>query len=259
MNLRMALFQMDIVFGEPESNKKSIEQYFKKIDSTVDIVVLPELWNTGYDLKRLDDIADENAKDSIAFLKQLAKYYHVNIVGGSVAKQTSKGVTNTMLVINREGELISTYDKAHLFRLMNEEAFLIPGNDTGLFSIEDQPSAGVICYDIRFPEWIRTHMVSGANMLFVVAQWPLARIDHWKALLTARAIENQCYVIACNRVGEDPNNTFGGHSMIINPWGEVIRQAGTEEEIVYDSIDLSDVNTIRKTIPIFDDRRPDIY
>ncbi|MFB1050312.1 carbon-nitrogen family hydrolase [Paraliobacillus sp. JSM ZJ581] len=259
MNLRIALFQINIVFGNPEENKTKIEQHFKTIDSAVDIVVLPELWTTGYDLNRLDEFADTNAKDSIAFLTQLATTYHVNIVGGSVAKRTAKGVTNTMLVINRKGVLISEYDKAHLFRLMNEERFLLAGNDTGLFTIENQPSAGVICYDIRFPEWIRTHMISGANMLFVVAQWPMVRMNHWKALLTARAIENQCYVIACNRVGQDPKHTFGGHSMIINPWGEIIKEAGGEEEMVFGSINLTEVGLIRQTIPIFDDRRPDIY
>ncbi|CQR48329.1 2-oxoglutaramate amidase [Paraliobacillus sp. PM-2] len=259
MSLRIALLQTDIVFGDPEGNKKKMEQYFKYINSDVDIVVLPELWTTGYDLNRLDEIADTNAQDSIAFLTQLAKHYHVNIVGGSVAKRTPEGVTNTMLVINRKGEFVSEYEKAHLFRLMNEEKFLIEGNHTGLFTLENEPSAGVICYDIRFPEWIRTNMVDGAKMLFVVAQWPLVRIDHWKTLLTARAIENQCYVIACNRVGEDPNNTFGGHSMFINPWGEVIREASTEEEMLRCSINLTDVDNIRKTIPVFDDRRPDIY
>ncbi|GGM33875.1 hydrolase [Paraliobacillus quinghaiensis] len=260
MTLSIALFQMDIAFGKPDANKQKIHDSFIEIaEKNIDIVVLPELWTTGYDLTRLDEIADRNAKDSIAFLSSLAKQYNVNIVGGSIAKLTEQGNTNDMLVINRDGELVKEYEKAHLFRLMDEEKHLIEGKTDGLFELEGEPSAGVICYDIRFPEWIRTHMLDGAKMLFVVAEWPLARIDHWKALLLSRAIENQCFVIACNRVGSDPNNEFGGHSMIIGPWGEIILDTDTTEGIFLGEIDLNEVDKVRNTIPIFSDRRPDMY
>ncbi|WP_112179632.1 MULTISPECIES: carbon-nitrogen family hydrolase [Paraliobacillus] len=260
MTLSIALFQIDIIFGDPEANQKNVRNFFKEIDEKkVDVIVLPELWTTGYDLTRLDEIADPNAEGSIAFLSELAQKYQVNIVGGSVAKQTDKGVTNNMLIINRDGKLLKEYEKAHLFRLMNEEKHLIEGKTNGSFELENESSAGVICYDIRFPEWIRTHMLNGAKMLFVVAEWPLARIDHWKALLMSRAIENQCFVIACNRVGLDPNNQFGGHSMIIGPWGEMIMDAGEVEGIYYGEINLKDVDKVRDTIPVFSDRRPDMY
>lgn len=260
MTLSIALFQIDIAFGKPEENKQKIKGLFKQLnEKKVDIVVLPELWTTGYDLTRLDVIADRNAQDSIAFLSKLAQQYQVNIIGGSIAKQTDKGVTNDMLVFNQDGELIKEYEKAHLFRLMDEDKHLIEGQNNGLFEIANEPSAGVICYDIRFPEWIRTHMLDGAKILFVVAEWPLARIDHWHALLMSRAIENQCFVIACNRVGSDPNNQFGGHSMIIGPWGKTILDAGEVEGIYYGEISLEDVVKVRNTIPVFSDRRPDIY
>ena len=112
---------------------------------------------------------------------------------------------------------------------------------------------------MRFPEWLRKLVVEGAQVLYVVAEWPLPRIEHWKNLLVTRAIENQAFVIACNRVGEDPANTFGGHSLIINPWGEILAEGGTEEGIVSADVDFSTINDIRKRIPIFDDRRPDLY
>ncbi len=117
----------------------------------------------------------------------------------------------------------------------------------------------MICYDIRFPEWIRSHTAEGAEAIFVVAEWPLSRLTHWRTLLTARAIENQCYVIACNRAGSDPNNTFAGHSIIIDPWGEIIAEAGEGQEILHGEINLSIVEEVRKGIPIFDDRRPEFY
>lgn len=102
-------------------------------------------------------------------------------------------------------------------------------------------------------------MLNDSKILYVVAEWPKVRIDHWRALLISRAIENQCFVVACNRVGSDPNNVFGGHSMIIGPWGEIIAEAGEEETIIHADIDLNQVHQVRNTIPILQDRRPDIY
>lgn len=263
MGLKVALVQMNIAFGDPKTNYRVVEKRVKEaVKEKVDVIVLPELWTTGYDLTRLDEIADPGAKEAIHFLSTLAKSHRTNLVAGSVAKQSEKGTTNTMLIFNREGELIKEYSKAHLFRLMNEEKYLIQGDDNGLFQLEDEPCAGVICYDIRFPDWIRTHMVGVSKqpkMLYVVAEWPKKRVDHWRALLISRAIENQCYVIACNRVGSDPNNEFGGHSMVIGPWGEVIAEAQEEEVILYKEIDLTEVDKVREEIPIFEDRRPKMY
>ncbi|MFT8322621.1 MAG: nitrilase-related carbon-nitrogen hydrolase, partial [Bacillus sp. (in: firmicutes)] len=157
------------------------------------------------------------------------------------------------------GELVHTYDKLHLFQLMDEHKYLQSGTEDGLFKLDHQTFAGLICYDIRFPEWIRTHTTKGAEALFVVAEWPLPRLAHWRSLLIARAIENQCYVIACNRSGTDPNNVFAGHSMIIDPWGEVLAEASEKSEIVHGTIDMEKVKEVRKMIPIFADRKPSFY
>jgi omega-amidase len=251
---------MDIAFGSPNKNYQNAE---KLIDEAMtekpDIIVLPELWTTGYDLTRLEQIADKDAGNTIRFLRNAAIKYQVHFVGGSVANQGEKGVKNTLLIINKKGELVHSYSKLHLFKLMDEHLYLEAGDQEGLFELEGLTFSGVICYDIRFPEWIRTHTAKGAEALFVVAEWPAARLTHWRALLIARAIENQCFVIACNRSGSDPNNEFAGHSMIINPWGEVIAEAGANEEIVSAEIELDLVKDIRKQIPIFKDRRPDLY
>ncbi|WP_416148028.1 carbon-nitrogen family hydrolase [Salipaludibacillus sp. HK11] len=261
MSLNIALIQMNIAFGDPIKNFNNVESRMKQAvrEGNVDVIVLPELWSTGYDLTSLDKIADVEAKKSMAFLSKLAKEYNVNLVAGSVAKRSEEGFTNTMLVINRNGDLVKEYSKAHLFRLMDEEKYLVQGNSDGLFQLENELCAGVICYDIRFPEWIRTHMLDDTKVLFVVAEWPKPRIDHWRALLISRAIENQCYVVACNRVGEDPNNEFGGHSIIVGPWGEVIAEAEEEETILFGKIDMAEVDRVRQTIPIFTDRRTDLY
>ncbi|MCR6108316.1 carbon-nitrogen family hydrolase [Salipaludibacillus agaradhaerens] len=261
MGLKIALIQMDIAFGQPEANYNKVSERCREAveKGGADIIVLPELWTTGYDLAALDQIGDNEGETTWSFISTLAKTYDVHIVGGSIAKKSGSHITNTMLVVDREGKRVKEYSKAHLFRLMNEEKYLIQGNDDGLFKLDGHLCAGVICYDIRFPEWIRTHMLQNTKVLFVVAEWPESRIDHWRALLVSRAIENQCIVVACNRVGSDPNNAFGGNSMIIGPWGNVIKEAGNEETILYGEVELDDVNHVRETIPVFDDRRIELY
>ncbi|WP_347552040.1 carbon-nitrogen family hydrolase [Pseudalkalibacillus hwajinpoensis] len=257
---KLTLLQFDIAFGDPEKNFEKVEQLVSEAASQQpDIIVLPELWSTGYDLSRLDEIGDVDATKSIKFLSNLANKHSVSIVGGSIAKRHEKEVTNTMLVFDRDGQLVHEYSKAHLFRLMNEEKYLVSGNTKSHFTLENLPCAGFICYDIRFPEWLHLHAVEGAQVLFVPAEWPEQRTDHWRALLISRAIENQCYVIACNRVGSDPDNVFGGHSLIIDPWGTVLAEGGTEETILVGSIDEKEISSIRTRIPVFEDRRPDIY
>lgn len=260
MDLTVALIQMDICLGEPAANRdKVVELMDKAMSKHPDVIVLPELWTTGYDLPRLKEIAEPNQGETETILSQFAKQYHVNLVAGSIAKKTEAGITNSLVVFNSVGEKISQYNKTHLFRLMDEEKYLIAGNEKGLFQIDDTPCGGVICYDIRFPEWVRVHTLAGAEILFIPAEWPIQRIDHWQTLLRARAIENQCFIVACNRVGNDLNNTFGGHSQVIGPWGEIIAEASTEEEILYATLDLAQVNKIRETIPVFEDRRQDLY
>ncbi|GCF66465.1 hydrolase [Bacillus cereus] len=222
--MKVACIQMDIVFGDVEKN---IENAKNKISEAMkerpDVIVLPELWTTGYDLTRLSEIADRDGLETKEKLIEWSKQYGVHIVGGSIARQTEQGVTNTMYVVTNKGELVNEYSKVHLFQLMDEHKYLIAGNRTGEFKLDDVECAGTICYDIRFPEWMRVHTAKGAKVLFVVAEWPLVRLAHWRLLLQARAVENQCYVVACNRAGKDPNNEFAGHSLIVDPWGGATR------------------------------------
>ncbi|MGG4488363.1 carbon-nitrogen family hydrolase [Metabacillus idriensis] len=261
MNPKVACLQIDLVFGDPEANSATVKKEIEKIAAAEkpDVIVLPELWTTGYDLTRLDEIADLDGTKTIALVSSLAKKHEVNIVAGSVAKKTEAGVTNTMYIFNRHGELIHEYSKLHLFKLMDEHLYLNGGTEKGLFQLDGLQSAGVICYDIRFPEWIRVHTTQGAEILYVVAEWPLPRLHHWKSMLISRAIENQCFVVACNRSGSDQKNEFAGHSMIIDPWGEILAEAGTEKTSITAEIQMEKVTEIRKQIPIFKDRLPHFY
>lgn len=258
--MKISLIQLDIAFGNPGANYAAAEQLIRRAAAAKpDCLILPELWTTGYDLTRLEQIADPDGEETKAMISALAREYGINIVAGSVASKQSAGITNSMFVFNREGGLAGEYSKLHLFRLMDEHLYLQPGEAKGLFTLDGALCAGLICYDIRFPEWVRAHTALGAEVLFVSAEWPMPRLAHWRALLISRAIENQCYVIACNRAGADPANVFAGHSMIIDPWGDVISEAAESEMILSGSIDLQKVREVRQQIPIFTDRRPELY
>ena len=258
--MKIACVQMNINFGEPEPNFHAVEKYIREAAAFhADTIVFPEMWNTGYALSQLNSLADLEGQKTKEMLTKLAKEYQVNIIGGSVATKRADKFFNTMYVVNRTGKVVAEYDKAHLFKLMDEHLFMNAGQSTNTFELDGITCGGVICYDLRFPEWIRTHVLKGAKILFIPAEWPAKRIDHWQLLLQARAIENQCFVVAVNRVGSDPGNDFNGHSMVIAPWGELLISGQTDEGIYYAELNLQEVDTVRKTIPIFQDRRTDLY
>lgn len=133
MKFQISLIQMDIAFGRPEENFKQVEKKIAACKDNSDIIVLPELWSTGYDLTRLAAIADKQAQNTISFLSKLASKYNVHIIGGSIANNKEKGVYNTLIVINKSGDVVHTYDKLHLFQLMDEHLYLKSGTSNGLF------------------------------------------------------------------------------------------------------------------------------
>lgn len=259
--------QMDVAIGEPDKNLESVLHLIGKAmdrDNKPDVIVLPEMWNTGYALERIQDIADVNGQQTQQMLTMLAARYGVNIVGGSVSVREGNQIYNRVYVASRNGDIVSSYDKVHLFQLMDEHIYLSAGNGLGTFMLDGVKCGVIICYDLRFPEWSRTMALQGTEVLFVPAEWPHPRLHHWNTLLMARAIENQMYVVACNRVGTSKGvngqeTTFFGHSAIIDPWGETIAAAGEKEALVQAPIALPLVTEVRSRIPVFADRRESLY
>lgn len=260
--LRLALLQMHIEAGNPEANFSKLTSMLEEAvsqEQKPDVIMFPEMWNTGYALKEIHTIADRDGARTKAFLSDFSKKNGVHIIGGSIAELKSEKVLNTIYAFDREGNVAADYSKIHLFRLMDEEKYLAAGDKPGRLEIEGAQAGLMICYDIRFPELARKLALEGAKLLFVPAEWPHPRLHHWRTLLTARAIENQMFVIACNRMGTSGSTEFFGHSIVLDPWGETIAEAGEEETIIYADIDLSLVDAVRSKIPVFEDRRPAIY
>jgi omega-amidase len=258
--LRIAILQMDIALGDPVANRATAREWIARaMEQETDLIVLPEMWNTGYSLTNIREIADHAGQETIELMGALAKEYNVNILAGSVADLRDGDVYNTTYLFNRQGEVVGDYSKIHLFRLMDEEKYLQAGNKVGLFTLEGLTLGSMICYDIRFPELARTLSLGGAQILFLPAEWPHPRLNHWRHLQIARAIENQMFVVSTNRVGKAGETEFFGHSMVIDPWGEILLETDEQEGIHHVTVDLSVVPEIRSRIPIFEDRRPDLY
>jgi omega-amidase len=258
--MRISLIQMDVSFGDPAYNRRQVEQKLAQVMERdhPEVVALPEMWNTGYDLTRLDRLADRG--ELVEWMGKKAKEFGITLVGGSIAEVKEDGHYNACYVFSPQGEVVAQYRKLHLFRLMKEEKFLRPGSEGPvMFPVGDYRAGVIICYDVRFPEMVRSLALAGVELLFVPAEWPHPRLHHWRTLNQARAIENQMPVVAINRVGSDPNNRFCGHSMIIDPWGNVLTEAGEEETFLTADLDMTEVGRVRKKIPVFEDRVPDRY
>lgn len=265
---RICLIQMDVSIGEPDRNadrvKRRIEQVMDSPGARPDVIVLPEMWNTGYALEKLDQLADPGGEAARELLSALSARYGVNIIGGSVSVREGSRFYNRLYVTDRQGRIAAQYDKTHLFRLMDEHSYLTAGDLLGRFELDGVACGAIICYDLRFPELARTLALDGAEVLFVPAQWPHPRLHHWRTLLTARAIENQMFIAACNRVGtsvgaDGTASAFFGHSVVLDPWGETIAGAEEEETDIYADIPLSSVQEVRSRIPVFADRREALY
>ncbi|WP_298068026.1 carbon-nitrogen family hydrolase [uncultured Mailhella sp.] len=261
--MRVSVLQMDVVKGDREANHATIRRMVAEAmqaSPRPEVLVLPELWSTGYALSEKGALASPGGRTDAAFLGELAREHHVSFIGGSVLSLNSDGqVTNRAQIIDSEGRYAAGYDKIHLFRLMEEDRYLARGRKPLLFRTPDFLCGLIICYDLRFCELVRKLAVEGAEVLFLSAEWPLARREHWEILLRARAIENQMYVVACNRCGVTEGEEFGGTSLIIAPDGAVLQRAGREEAILHAELDPALVRRTRERIQIFRDRVPEVY
>jgi len=258
--LTVALGQMDVVWGDPQANLAQVEAWtVAAAQHGADVIVFPELWSTGYDLQRAVAHAAPLDGGIFAATAALARAHGIAIVGSCLAQLGGGRIGNTAVYQDATGQALGVYSKAHLFRLMQEEQYLTAGDHLTLFDAGWGMVGLAICYDLRFPELLRAYALAGATAVFLPAEWPHPRGEHWRTLLRARAIENQMFVIACNRVGRDPNNLFCGRSCVIDPAGAVLVEGDEQPQLLFATLDLAQVAHTRAHMPIFDDRRPDLY
>jgi len=216
-------------------------------------VVLPEMFATGFSLN-LPITRERVLSVTHPFLGDLAKEFQVCVLGGFV--QGIRGdVFNQAVALSPFRRELSRYSKRHPFSPAGEERLITPGDDVALFEWEGFVVAPFICYDLRFPEDFRQATALGATLLVVMANWPAERVEHWVTLLRARAIENQAYVVGVNRCGADPRVTYPGRSLVVDPKGEIIADAGPDEGVLSVDLQPATVDAWRAEFPALRDAR----
>jgi predicted amidohydrolase len=234
------------------------------------LIVLPEKWMAMGSEQALREGAETLDGAAIGWARALARELHVDLVAGSILERVAgqQKLANTSVHVNPQGEVVAAYRKIHMFdvevggRTYCESALEEPGEEIVLSHTADGVELGLsICYDLRFPELYRILAIRGARIFTVPAAFTLATTrDHWEALVRARAIENQAFVIAANQVGEHPAGQHsGGRSMIVDPWGVVLAQAPDSESHIIAELDLASQLAIRARLPSLANRRPEAY
>lgn len=260
MPLKISLAQINVILGEPQTNLETVRLMAAEAARRgSQLLVLPELWSTGYDLENAATHATTLHEGTFAQVREMAVHHQLYILGSCLSLLGQDRYGNTAVLCDPDGEIMASYSKIHLFRLMEEDRYLTAGDRLALVDSEWGKLGLAICYDLRFPELFRTYALGGARIVFLPSEWPHPRLAHWQTLLRARAIENQFYVVGCNRVGRSKDTDFFGHSCIVDPWGQTIVEAGEEEMLLTCDVDLTRVEAVRRKIPIFQDRRPELY
>jgi predicted amidohydrolase len=265
MKFVVSLAQIRVAVSEPEKNLRRAELWIAEASRRgSDILCFPEMWTTGFNWENNERMAADHEK-IIERVAALAKTYRIWINGSMLARNAAGRVSNASYLFNAEGETVAIYRKAHLFTLLHEEDHIAAGDR---LMVVDTPWARVglaICYDIRFPEMFRTYALKGVEIVFCPMAFPYPRLEHWKILVRARAIENQMFVCGINQVGSEDFGadgvvTYFGDSVIIDPWGRTVIEAGeTDEMLLTATLDMDRVKEIRETMTVLKDRRPELY
>jgi predicted amidohydrolase len=197
--------------------------------------------------------AEEEGGATEQFLREIAAEYQSCVIGGLVTPAASGRGMNQALAIAPDGRILARYTKNHPFSMGGEEKVHVAGTSVSLFEWQGLKIAPLICYDLRFPELARRAVRAGAEVLIYIAAWPVKRIQHWITLLQARAIENLCYVIGVNRCGTDPQFTYSGRSLVVDPHGIIIADAAEQERVVSAQLDPNVVRNWRSQFPALKD------
>jgi predicted amidohydrolase len=263
--LNVSLAQMKVVRANPDANLKKTESLVaeaKQLGS--DLICFPEMWTTGFDWAANQRIAADEER-IINRIADMAKRYEIWINGSLLTLNEASRPSNTCILFNANGERAGTYRKTHLFTMLHEEEHMAAGNSLCTVQSPWGMIGLSVCYDIRFPELFRTYALQGVKIQLNPMAFPYPRLQHWKILVRARAIENQMFMIGTNQVGSedfgsDDTVTYFGDSAIIDPWGETIVEADEKEEsLLTGTIDVDKVDQVRSKMKVLQDRRPDLY
>jgi predicted amidohydrolase len=248
--MKITIVQSDIFWEDKTANLSHLDQMLSRIGEPTDLIVLPETFNTGFSMNT-PGLSEGAKAETFLWLTSRAKKLNAAICGSYMVNEDGK-YYNRFLFADPAANVIS-YDKRHLFSIGGEDKSFTGGNRRVTFSYREMRINPVICYDLRFPVWLRNR--NDYDLLVCVANWPESRREVWKTLLKARAIENQSYVAGVNRVGVDGDgNSYAGESVIIDPKGNILVQLPEySEDIATVEISLKDLEAFRKKFPVWKD------
>ena len=253
--LTITLIQTNLHWENKAANLLMLEQKIKSMEERTEIIVLPEMFSTGFSMNA-KALAEDMDGETFNWIKRVAAENKVILTGSLIIKE-NENFYNRLIWMLPNGQY-GVYDKRHLFGFGNETEHYSAGNKRLIASVKGWKINLQICYDLRFPVWARQKPANKNeaeyDVLIYVANWPERRSHAWKTLLCARAIENQCYVVGVNRVGDDGNNIYhSGNSMVIDPLGQVLYHKAEEEDIFTITLDKEKLNEVRNKFPFLKD------
>jgi predicted amidohydrolase len=257
--MRVALVQMKVTAGDVAGNRRRGTDLARAAAKNAEVVVLPEIWTTGFSLTNLDKWAEQVPGPTFADLAAIARDAGAAIIAGSVPRKTGGRIYNNAIVIDAAGNIAADYQKLHLCSYLGEDRYFAPGNKRVVFDLGGTKAGLAVCYDLRFPELFRALAIDGAQIIFIPAEWTASRARNWRVLNQARAIDNQIYICAVNCVGRHREFEFHGHSMVVAPDGDIIAEGGADEEIIYCQVEPAMIETVRAARNVWNDRRTDMY
>jgi predicted amidohydrolase len=252
----MRVHVIQLAYGDDEMLAARVDRVATTVRAQqgADLVVLPELWpNGGFAYDGWEAAAQPLDGAVVTTMRDVARELGALVHMGSLVERDDTGrLFNTSVLIGPGGDILATYRKIHLFGFgEGEPKLMTPGDDV----VVHDTLGLATCYDLRFPEQFRRLLDAGAEVVLIPAAWPAKRVAHWRLLAQARAVENQSYVVACNTAGEHSGVAMGGGSIVVDPWGTVLAEAGTDEELLVVDLDLDLVTRTRSSFPILADRR----
>jgi omega-amidase len=249
-SIKVALVQSHLLWEDKKANLRNFASRFTDIPGDIQLVVLPEMFSTAFSM-HAPSLSESMQGPTIDWMKRMAAKYNF-VLAASLIIEEKNSFFNRFVWVHPDGTILH-YDKRHLFGLGGEPVVYKAGNKKVIIDFLGWKFCPMICYDLRFPVWIRNN--EDYDCLVFVANWPAARSDQWEKLLYARAIENQCFVLAVNRIGKDNNNiSHVGGSMALDPLGQELVKCGDMENILYVELNKDILNHSRKKLPFLKDR-----
>jgi len=260
--MKIGIAQINCSPGDVKANLEKITQLTQSAKKKgCEVIIFPEMADTGYEMATIKNSASTWEEEPFKIIQQAAIKNNIRIVCG-ISERIKDKIYNSIVVINEQGNLLGKYQKTHLaaYPPFNEHRIITPGDSLAVIPIGGFKIGLMICYDLRFPEIARSLTLKGVDILVLCSAWPFPRLTHWETLIRARAIENQAYFIAANRVGSVGRVNFCGSSRIVDPYGVVVSSASEiREELIVGDLNKDTILSVREQMPVFSHRRSDLY